>query len=233
MGILIQSKTICSELLVSLLSPLMLLLGEDILVATATMGTAAQAMVATEENISVRTMVLPLTPLALLATLSLPPVVPSSALRIDSVASVLVQDSDLSALAPEAELVASNRELAAPPQLASASITDLSSTRDLISTLLMARELLRHLLYVMVAPRSNRPTMLLATLLAVSPLSTLFRDPDPTSASVPLVNTLASLLLLTPSNASPPETMSALRSTEFVSTPSPLSTFPTKNGEKQ
>jgi len=130
MGILIQSKTICSELLVSLLSPLKLLLGEDIQVVTDTVAPAALAMEATEADISIAIMVLPLTPLALLATLSLPPVVPSSALRIDSVASVLVQDSDLSALAPEAELVASNRELAAPPQLASASITDLTSTRD-------------------------------------------------------------------------------------------------------
>lgn len=108
----------------------MLLLGEDILVATATVANAAQALVATEEDISVRTMVLPLTPLALLATPSLPPAVPSSALRINLAASVLVQDSDLSALAPEAELVASSRELAAPPQLASASTTDLTSTRD-------------------------------------------------------------------------------------------------------
>merc|ERR1739846_24950 len=130
MGILIQSKTICSELLVSLLSPLKLLLGEDILVVTATVATAAQAMLATEEDISIRTMVLPLTLLALSATPSLPQAVPISTLEIESEDSVLVQDSDLLALAPEAELVASSRESAAPPLLASASTTDLTSTRD-------------------------------------------------------------------------------------------------------
>merc|ERR1712223_58140 len=129
MGILIQSKTICSELLVLVLSPLKLLLGEDILVATATVAPSALAMEATEEDISVRTTVLPLTPLALWATLSLPLAVPTSTSAIDSAKLVLVQDSDLSALPPEPELVASSRELAAPPPLASASTTDPTSTR--------------------------------------------------------------------------------------------------------
>merc|ERR1711981_505014 len=129
MGIQIQSKTICSELLVSLLSPLKLLLGEDIQVVTDTVAPAALAMEATEEDISITIMELPHTPLVLWATPSLPPAVPNSALRRDSAALVLVQDSELSAVALELDLVASGIELAASPLLASASTTDPTSTR--------------------------------------------------------------------------------------------------------
>jgi|ERR1711899_22094 len=129
MGILIQSKTICSELLVSLLSPLKLLLLEDIQVVTDTVAPAALAMEATEADISIAIMELPHTPLALWATPSSPLAVPISALRRDSAALVLVQDSELSAVVLELELVASKIELAAPPLLASASTTDPTSTR--------------------------------------------------------------------------------------------------------
>merc|ERR1712109_47157 len=122
MGILIQSKTICSELLVSLLSPLKLLLLEDIQVVTDTVAPAALAMEATEADISIAIMELPHTPLALWATPSSPLAVPISALRRDSAALVLVQDSELSAVVLEIEL-------AAPPLLALASTTDPTSTR--------------------------------------------------------------------------------------------------------
>merc|ERR1712141_311741 len=86
-------------------------------------------MEATEEDISIAIMELPHTPLVLWATPSLPPAVPNSALRRDLAALVLVQDSELSAVALELDLVASRIELAASPLLASASTTDLTSTR--------------------------------------------------------------------------------------------------------
>merc|ERR1711953_373038 len=132
MGILIQSKSICSDLLVSLLSPpmLLLLIMVDIMVVMATVVPAAPAMEATEVDISIVTMELPHTPLALWATPSLPPAAPISALRRDSAALVLVKDLDLSVQALDPELVASKLELAKLPRLALPRTADPTNTKD-------------------------------------------------------------------------------------------------------